>query len=108
VPDQPFTEARQEIIKKSGSNPFADYQLPHAILKFKQGFGRLIRSKTDRGIVVILDQRIHTKSYDRQFLVTLSKCTERVDRYSSAYRNERFNLNIFSNVIIHFLLYLEL
>ena len=57
-----------------GGNPFNDYQLPSAIIKFKQGFGRLIRSKTDTGIVVVLDNRIVSKPYGRRFLAAIPKC----------------------------------
>jgi len=74
VPDQPLLAGRLEQIRELGGNPFNDYQLPSAIIKFKQGFGRLIRSKTDTGIVVILDSRIVTKRYGGQFLAAIPKC----------------------------------
>jgi ATP-dependent DNA helicase DinG len=74
VPDQPLIAGRLEQIKKQGGNPFYDYQLPSAILKFKQGFGRLIRSKTDTGIVVILDSRVVNKPYGQKFLAAIPKC----------------------------------
>jgi len=74
VPDQPLIAGRLEQIRQKGGNPFYDYQLPSAILKFKQGFGRLIRTKTDTGIVVILDSRILSKSYGQKFLEAIPKC----------------------------------
>ncbi|MFC1781190.1 ATP-dependent DNA helicase [Planctomycetota bacterium] len=74
VPDQPLLSGRLEQIKELGGNPFLDYQLPSSIIKFKQGFGRLIRTRTDTGIVVILDSRIINKSYGSKFLAAIPKC----------------------------------
>ena len=74
VPDKPLLAGRLEQIKQQGGNPFYDYQLPSAIIKFKQGFGRLIRSKTDTGIVVVLDSRIINKSYGSEFLAAIPRC----------------------------------
>jgi len=70
VPDEPIIEARMERLK----NPFREFQIPQATLLFRQGFGRLIRTKTDRGAVAVLDSRIMTKNYGRSFLKSIPKC----------------------------------
>ena len=74
VPDQPLVKARMDRIREKGGDPFKDYSLPEAILKFRQGVGRLIRTATDEGIVVILDNRIVTKWYGRKFLASIPEC----------------------------------
>ena len=74
VPDHPLIEARLEVIEARGGNSFGEFSLPEAILKFRQGVGRLIRTKTDTGIVVVLDNRILTKQYGQAFLDALPKC----------------------------------
>jgi len=79
VPDNPVTEARIELIQSRNKNPFMEYQVPQAIMMFKQGFGRLIRTTKDRGIVAILDPRIRTRSYGKSFLSSLPECRHTFD-----------------------------
>ncbi|MCC5848324.1 MAG: DEAD/DEAH box helicase [Verrucomicrobia bacterium] len=74
VPDHPLIQARMEQISSAGGNAFKDYSLPEAVLKFKQGVGRLIRSREDRGTVVILDPRIRDKWYGRWFVSAIPEC----------------------------------
>ncbi len=79
VPDRPLLEARLESIRQRGGNPFVEYQVPEAVLKLKQGFGRLIRSRDDSGIVTILDPRVLSKPYGRTFLGSLPDCPRVVE-----------------------------
>jgi ATP-dependent DNA helicase DinG len=74
TPDHPLTEARLEAIESEGGRAFESYSLPEAILRLRQGVGRLIRSKSDTGTIVILDSRILSKPYGRSFLQALPKC----------------------------------
>ena len=74
VPNHPLIQARCERIREHGGEPFRDYSIPDAVLKFRQGIGRLIRSKTDTGIIVVLDPRVVTKSYGRSFLNSIPNC----------------------------------
>ena len=74
VLDHPLIEARIEAIEARGGNSFGEFSLPEAILKFRQGVGRLIRTKTDTGIIVVLDNRILLKQYGQAFLDALPKC----------------------------------
>mgnify|MGYP000851707380 CR=1 FL=1 len=86
VPNEPIIEARYEAIEKNGGNPFMDYAVPLAVLKFKQGFGRLIRHKTDRGSVVILDNRVVNKNYGKRFLRSLPACKTVVGKRDMVYK----------------------
>jgi DNA polymerase-3 subunit epsilon/ATP-dependent DNA helicase DinG len=73
VPSDPIVAARSETF----DDPFNEYNVPEAILRFRQGFGRLIRTQSDRGVVVILDKRVLTKRYGKAFLASLPGCTRR-------------------------------
>lgn len=77
VPTDPVVAAHSRRLERQGQDPFRHYQLPLAILKFRQGFGRLIRSSKDRGIVLILDHRARTRGYGRDFLASLPPCRRR-------------------------------
>jgi ATP-dependent DNA helicase DinG len=78
VPVHPRIQAKLELIERKGGNSFFEYILPEAILKFKQGVGRLIRSKSDTGIVVVLDPRIIHKPYGKFFLNSIQSCNIKV------------------------------
>lgn len=74
VPSDPLIEARQEDAARRGLNPMEDYYIPEAVVGFKQGFGRLIRTRTDRGVVFVLDTRILTRAYGRRFFRSVPRC----------------------------------
>ncbi len=87
VPTEPIIEARVEYMENQGLNSFTDYSVPVAVLKFKQGFGRLIRTKTDKGAVLVLDKRLISKFYGKFFLNSLPKCTKLVDSSKNIINN---------------------
>jgi ATP-dependent DNA helicase DinG len=74
VPNHPLIEARLELIEQRGGNAFMEFSLPESILKFRQGVGRLLRSRTDKGMVTILDSRVLTKRYGRMFVASIPRC----------------------------------
>ncbi len=82
VPTEPLTAAHCEAIEQAGGDAFAEYMIPHAALRLKQGFGRLIRSRTDRGVVVLCDPRVVTKAYGAQMLDGLPPARALVQRWT--------------------------
>jgi len=71
VPDEPLVAARCERWRRHGEDPFTQYILPEAVLRFKQGFGRLVRSRRDRGAVLLLDNRLGERGYGAEFVAAL-------------------------------------
>jgi ATP-dependent DNA helicase DinG len=74
VPDDPLVQARVEALREQGRDPFNEYQVPQAVMMFRQGFGRLIRTRSDWGIVAVLDPRVVSKKYGQVFLRSLPDC----------------------------------
>jgi ATP-dependent DNA helicase DinG len=73
VPTDPIVAARSRFIEENGGKSFFEYSVPQAVISLKQGIGRLIRSKTDRGVIAILDPRLRTKGYGKDFLTSLPR-----------------------------------
>jgi len=90
VPSDPIVAARAETFE----NPFYQYSLPEAILRFRQGFGRLIRTQSDRGAVVIFDRRVLSKKYGRMFIDSLPNCSVKTGSLSELSRSVSRWLNI--------------
>jgi Rad3-related DNA helicase len=74
VPDHPLSRARAAAIAARGGDPFLDDSLPEAVLTFRQGFGRLIRSRRDLGCVAVLDPRLRSRAYGKRFLESIPPC----------------------------------
>ncbi len=92
VPDHPVVETKIDKLTKEGKDPFKEYTLPKAILKFRQGFGRLIRTKNDWGVVAVLDSRLHSKYYGKYFLNSVPKTVVTGDiSVVKNFINERIN-----------------
>jgi ATP-dependent DNA helicase DinG len=85
VPSDPLIQARIESIRRAGGEPFRAFQLPEAVLALKQGVGRLIRDFDDRGLVVLGDTRLRSKSYGRVFLASLPSFA-RIDDFATAFK----------------------
>jgi ATP-dependent DNA helicase DinG len=91
VPSDPLVGARMAQVERAGGSAFSDYQVPHAILRLKQGLGRLLRSKSDRGLLSILDNRLSTKAYGKLFMASLPDyaVTDSVDDLVEFMREEQ-------------------
>ena len=90
VPSDPIVAARTRFIDDNGGKSFFDYSVPQAVITLKQGIGRLIRSKTDKGVIALLDPRLRTKSYGRDFLNSLPRCkvTSELKEVAQIFGNE--------------------
>ena len=90
VPKEPLTEARIEELKSQNIDPFSHYQIPRAIIQLKQGFGRLIRKKTDKGVVSLLDSRISSRGYWKKFIASLPVCpvASQIDKVRNFFSEE--------------------
>jgi ATP-dependent DNA helicase DinG len=87
TPNDPVFEARREAVEKNGGNPFMDLSLPEAVIKFKQGFGRLMRRSSDRGVVAVLDSRLIKKRYGSLFLQSLPETRTSFSEFSGILRD---------------------
>ncbi len=89
VPSEPIEQARVAAIEERGGHPFEEHSIPHAVIKLKQGFGRLIRTKTDRGCVLVLDSRLATRSYGKTFLNSLPPARRYIGRTHTVFAQMR-------------------